>query len=94
MRLNIGGQVFDTSIATMTKDPHSLLAKLALHDLSERSRTIFIDRDGTHFRYILNFLRDGRCVLPCKQQHLQELRQEASYFQVLLATQLGLTLEL
>ena len=38
--LNIGGQVFDTSIATMTKDPHSLLAKLALHDVSESSQNI------------------------------------------------------
>jgi hypothetical protein len=24
----------------------------------------FIDRDGTHFRYILNYLRDGSTYLP------------------------------
>ena len=24
----------------------------------------FIDRDGTHFRHILNFLRDGETYLP------------------------------
>ena len=24
----------------------------------------FIDRDGTHFRYILNYLRDGNTYIP------------------------------
>lgn len=81
VKLDVGGQVFNTSMATMTKDPHSLLAKIALHDMST-ARSAFVDRDGTHFRYILNFLRDGFCVLPSKQHQLQELRQEAEYFQV------------
>ncbi len=75
--LNVGGHTFETSLTTMTKDPHSLLAKLAHHDLSH-SRSAFIDRDGTQFRYILNFLRDGSCVLPSSE----ELRIEAEYFQV------------
>ncbi|DBA88554.1 TPA: hypothetical protein ACH3X2_005024 [Trebouxia sp. C0005] len=79
--LSVGGHTFETSMTTITKDPHSLLAKLAHHDLST-SRSAFIDRDGTHFRYILNFLRDGSCVLPSSEQHQQELRIEAEYFQV------------
>ncbi len=82
--LNVGGHTFETSVTTMTKDPHSLLAKLAHHDLSH-SRSAFIDRDGTQFRYILNFLRDGSCVLPSSEQHQQELRIEAEYFQVKLS---------
>jgi len=28
----------------------------------------FIDRDGTHFRYILNFLRDGNTYIPTDNQ--------------------------
>jgi len=28
----------------------------------------FIDRDGTHFRYILNYLRDGNTYLPVDNQ--------------------------
>lgn len=83
--LNVGGHTFETSMTTMTKDPHSLLAKIAHHDLST-SRSAFIDRDDTHFRYILNFLRDGSCVLPSKEQHQQELRREAEYFQVKLSS--------
>ncbi len=75
-------------MTTMTKDPHSLLAKIAHHDLST-SRSAFIDRDGTHFRYILIFLRDGSCVLPSKEQHQHELRREAEYFQVKLSSNGG-----
>ena len=84
--LDVGGQIFSTSLATMTKDPNSLLAKIAQHDLSNStsgSRSAFIDRDSTHFRYILNFLRDGECVLPDNDLHRQELRKEAEFFQVL-----------
>ena len=81
--LNVGGQIFDTSMTTMTKDPNSLLANVALHDFQASGlRSTFIDRDSTHFRYILNFLRDGKCVLPPSAESQQELRNEAEYFQV------------
>ena len=55
----------------------------------------FIDRDPAHFGLILNFLRDGTCVLPITAQGLQELLQEAEFYQVWLvssyhlATQVG-----
>lgn len=51
----------------------------------EEDGTIFIDRDGTHFRYILNYLRDGGLstdALPRNRQTLRELRNEAVYFQL------------
>jgi len=51
----------------------------------ESDGTVFIDRDGTHFRYILNYLRDG-CLktdaLPRNRQVLRELRNEAVYYQL------------
>ena len=37
----------------------------------------FLDRDGTHFRYILNYLRDGNTYLPVdNQQLIDELYEE------------------
>lgn len=33
-------------------------------------REFFIDRDPTHFRFILNFLRDGTVVMPRSQEAL------------------------
>ena len=44
----------------------------------------FIDRDGTHFRYVLNYLRTGQLIVP--QDELvrirEELLAEAEYYQV------------
>lgn len=41
---------------------------------------INIDRDGTSFRYILNYLRDGTVVLPSRREDCEELLAEARYF--------------
>ena len=42
----------------------------------------FIDRDGTHFRYILNYLRSGQLVLPEDKIVRKELLNEAEFYQV------------
>ena len=64
VKLNVGGQYFTTSRQT---DPNSMLAAM----FSGRHRiettgdgTFFIDRDGTYFRFILNYLRNGELILP------------------------------
>lgn len=74
----------------MTRDSESMLAAMfsGRHEIKiEPDGTIFIDRDGTHFRYILNYLRDGGIsteALPRSRQVLRELKNEAVYFQVIL----------
>ncbi|PFX19138.1 BTB/POZ domain-containing protein KCTD6 [Stylophora pistillata] len=42
----------------------------------------FIDRDGTHFRYILNYLRTGKLVIPDDQVICKELLYETEFFQI------------
>ena len=42
----------------------------------------FIDRDGTHFRYILNYLRTGQLVVPEDKIVRRELLTEAEFYQV------------
>ena len=42
----------------------------------------FIDRDGTHFRYILNYLRTGQLVVPEDESVRRELLAEAEFYQV------------
>ena len=42
----------------------------------------FIDRDGTHFRYILNYLRTGQLVVPEDKIIRKELLIEAEFYQV------------
>ncbi|XP_070191154.1 uncharacterized protein [Littorina saxatilis] len=88
IKLDVGGHVFTTSQLTLTREADSMLAAMfsGRHGLKkEDDGTIFIDRDGTHFRYILNYLRDGGLstdALPRNKQTLRELRNEAVYFQL------------
>ncbi|KAH9329680.1 hypothetical protein KI387_001788, partial [Taxus chinensis] len=48
--------------------------------------SVFIERDGTHFRHVLNWLRDG--VVPSLDgSGYQELMREAEYYQLLGLTE-------
>jgi hypothetical protein len=42
----------------------------------------FIDRDGTYFRYILNYFRDKKLFLPENFTELKQLCSEAKYYQI------------
>jgi hypothetical protein len=54
IRLNVGGQIFKTSIETLVKDPDSMLAAMFSERFDvkpdEEDGAYFVDRDGTHFR--------------------------------------------
>lgn len=61
--LNVGGYSFVTTLSTLTKDKDSMLAAMfsGRHELDTDSEgRFFIDRDGTYFKYILNYLRDRK----------------------------------
>ncbi|KAF3796149.1 interacting protein [Nymphaea thermarum] len=87
IRLDIGGKKYSTTIETLTqREPDSMLAAMfsGRHTLSgyHHEGYIFVDRDGTHFRHILNWLRDG--VVPIlKDSEYPELVREAEYYQLL-----------
>ncbi|XP_046863383.1 uncharacterized protein LOC124457139 [Xenia sp. Carnegie-2017] len=87
IRLNVGGQVFKTSIETLLKDPDSMLAAMFSERFNvkpdEEDGAYFIDRDGTHFRYILNYLRTGKLIYPKTNKILaKELYLEAEFYQI------------
>ena len=45
-------------------------------------RAFFIDRNGKHFRFILNGLRTGKLPLPKGATFLDELAEEAEFYQI------------
>jgi len=59
--LDVGGIHYTTTLSTLTSVPDSLIGNMFSGryplKLTEDGR-VFIDRDGTHFGYILRFLRD------------------------------------
>jgi len=62
---NVGGQLFQVSRSLLDRYKTTVLAVM----VSERwqddpNSSIFIDRDGEHFRHILNYLRYGSVSLP------------------------------
>lgn len=88
IRLNVGGHAFTTSVATLTQDTNSMLAAMfsGRYELKQESDgSYFVDRDGTHFRLILNFLRDGGIdveTLPKINRAARELLTEARFYRI------------
>lgn len=88
IKLNIGGNYFTTSRATLCADKDSMLGVMfsGIHHVTKcDDGAYFIDADGTHFRYILNFLRGkikDTSQLPTDLLILHQMKVEANYFQV------------
>ena len=86
VKLNVGGHIFETSLQTLTKGaPNSMLAAMfsGKFDLKPaEDGAFFIDRDGTHFRFILNFLRTGTLTLPEDATVFEEVMKEANFYQI------------
>jgi len=83
--LNVGGHHFTTSVQTLTNDSNSMLAAMfsGRFELEPcEDGAFFIDRDGTYFRYILNYLRTGKLTLPKDATFLKELQEEAEFYQI------------
>jgi len=80
VKLNVGGIKFVTTLNTLTKFPDTYFSTAfsGRHEVTLDAEGYFcIDRDGTHFRYILNWLRDGTFrALPgnCCEELFAEIR--------------------
>ena len=83
VELNVGGHYFCTSLSTLLSRPDSFFADIFKRkaELASAGKPIFIDRDGTYFRYILNYLR-GCSDLPSDKQFLREMLAEANFYQL------------
>uniref|UniRef100_A0A6I8PHK3 BTB domain-containing protein n=1 Tax=Ornithorhynchus anatinus TaxID=9258 RepID=A0A6I8PHK3_ORNAN len=79
VELNVGGTLFTTTLATLTKYPGSRLAAMATGPAgapTDREGRLFVDRPGAAFGPILEFLRSGR--LP--SEAVREVYREAQYY--------------
>ncbi|XP_063747680.1 uncharacterized protein LOC134869730 [Eleginops maclovinus] len=86
VHIDVGGHMYTSSLATLTKYPGSRIGRLfdgtepiVLDSLKQH---YFIDRDGPMFRYILNFLRTSKLLIPDDFKEYSQLYEEASFFQL------------
>ncbi|XP_072016983.1 BTB/POZ domain-containing protein KCTD6-like [Amphiura filiformis] len=83
--LNVGGHVYTSSLSTLTKDRESMLGAMFSGEMSSRKDNqgnYVIDRDGKLFRYVLNFLRSSKLLLPDDFKELDMLGEEAEFYQI------------
>ena len=81
--LDIGGIHYKTSLTTINNYPNSMLAKIVSDRWNPNSegsnKPIFIDRNGQRFKYVLDYLRDGKVNLPVGE-NVETFRTELEYF--------------
>ena len=85
IQLNVGGVPYTTTRSTLCRYPESMLCAMfsRRHDCKVDDRgCVFIDRDGSMFKYILNFLRSGKLSFPDGFRDRNHLAVEADYFQI------------
>ncbi|PIC49199.1 hypothetical protein B9Z55_007881 [Caenorhabditis nigoni] len=82
VKLNVGGTIFETSKSTLTKFDGYFKSMLEnwVPKTKDDSDAIFVDRDPTHFRLILNFMRDGHVDLQKYSEDVKEIQKEAEYY--------------
>ncbi|XP_058162024.1 BTB/POZ domain-containing protein KCTD14 [Dasypus novemcinctus] len=79
--LNVGGMFYTTHVSTLRKLPGSKLAEMfssSAKVCTDAEGRFFIDRPGTYFGPILDFLRSGQ--LPA--QHVPEVYREAQFYEI------------
>mmetsp|Transcript_16070 Transcript_16070/g.21238 ORF Transcript_16070/g.21238 Transcript_16070/m.21238 type:complete len:395 (+) Transcript_16070:75-1259(+) len=86
INLNVGGHKFTTQLRTLLSHPGSLLHEI-FSELSnipkDPNGLYFIDRDGTSFKHVLNFLRDGTCPpRTLSTAELELIQREAAYYRL------------
>src|SRR4051794_31296582 len=84
---DVGGTRYSTFVSTIMKYPESTLAIMIENEEVqgdiECGQALFIDRDGAIFSRILQYYRNGcYMILPTDDVALNELIQEADYFQL------------
>ncbi|XP_051514208.1 BTB/POZ domain-containing protein KCTD8-like isoform X2 [Myxocyprinus asiaticus] len=85
IELNVGGQVYITRYSTLTSVPDSMLWEMFSQKTTkglarDTKGRFFVDRDGFLFRYILDYMRDQRLVLPDHFPERGRLQREAEFF--------------
>ena len=87
IKLDIGGHRFSTTLSTLTSVPNTFFTTMLSGDYTmhpdDDDGSFFLDRDGRHFHYILNYLRSPETFeLPRDPALVKELLKEAEFYKI------------
>ena len=85
--LDVGGHLYPTSVATLRSKPTTMLDAMFSGRYkiprNEADGSVFIDRDGEWFRYVLEYLRDGVVdVVGLQAETVRRVKREFEYFNI------------
>jgi len=83
--LNVGGKTFVTTWDTLTKQQESMLSAMFAGQMPvklDHNGSVFIDRDGKHFKKILNYMRNNSFHPPLDKSKCYEMYKEAEFYQL------------
>ena len=78
IQLNVGGTIFETTESTLARHPATFFGALARN--RGAATRLFVDRDPTHFRHVLNYLRSGVITAPADDDAKAELLLELEFY--------------
>jgi hypothetical protein len=101
VELNIGGYRFQTSVQTLRRMPHTFFDAYFSGRYAQdvcRDGSIFVDRDGEHFRHVLQYMRDGVVAVVEPGAHpsaslLRALKREFGFYCIELCAEQAVELE-
>ena len=65
VKFNVGGTRYEVASSLLEAHPETMLSRMASEQWHDELDTeIFIERDGVRFKYCLDYLRDGKILLP------------------------------
>lgn len=81
VKLNVGGTRYEVARSLIETHPESMLARLISEQWQEDpSKEVFVERDGGRFKYVLDYLRDGKVLLPAFSVPKEVLEKDFEYY--------------
>ena len=83
VKFNVGGTRYEVARSLLESHPKTMLTRMASEDWHDDSKRdeIFIERNGERFQYCLDYLRDGKVLLPISTRK-DALLQDLKYYNV------------
>jgi hypothetical protein len=82
VKFNVGGLRYEVSRSLLEMHSESMLTKIASDQWQEEPKSEFvIERNGSTFRHVLKYLRDGKVKLPITETK-SDLIEELAYYNI------------